>query len=231
MTISEKLTSCPLFAGIAPGDLSAMLFCLGARTLNAARGQVILAEGTPARDVGVLLSGQAQIIRTDFFGNRTIILSIDPGDLFAESFACAKAENMPVSVVAAENCEFMLIDCRKIMTSCTHACAFHSRIIYNLLQIVAEKNLAMHRRAMITSGRTTREKLMTYLLMRAKEARCADFSIPFDRQGLADYLEVDRSGLSAELSKLKKEGVLDYYKSDFRLLQAHTLVSTYPSMI
>lgn len=231
MTISDKLTNCPLFDGVAPEDLSAMLSCLGARTLSASRGQVILPEGAPARDVGVLLSGRAQIIRTDFFGNRTIILSIAPGDLFAESFACARAENMPVSVIAAENCEFMLIDCRRIMTACTHACAFHSRIIHNLLQTVAEKNLAMHRRAMITSCRTTREKLMTYLLMQAKEANRADFSIPFDRQGLADYLEVDRSGLSAELSKLKKEGVLDYYKSDFRLLQAHTLVSAYPAMI
>lgn len=76
----------------------------------------------------------------------------------------------------------------------------------------------MHQRALITSKRTTREKLMTYLLIQAKEAGSANFSVPFDRQGLADYLEVDRSGLSAELSKLKKEGILDYYKSDFRLM-------------
>lgn len=100
-----------------------------------------------------------------------------------------------------------------------NACAFHSRVTYNLLQIVAEKNLVLHQRAMITARRTTREKLMTYLLLQAKEAGRAEFSIPFDRQELADYLEVDRSGLSAEMSKLKRQGVLDYYKSDFRLLR------------
>ena len=112
-----------------------------------------------------------------------------------------------------------MLDCSRILTSCCNACAFHSRIIFNLLQIVARKNLAMHRKALITAKRTTLEKLMTYLLLQAKEAGRADFSIPFDRQGLADYLEVDRSGLSAEMSKLKKEGVLDYFRSDFRLLR------------
>jgi len=195
-----------------------MLRCLGARRMTYAKGKVILAEGEPARDMGVLLTGQVQLIRTDFYGNRSIMMNIHPGQLFAESFACAGAERMPVSVVAMENCEALLLDCRRVLTSCCNACSFHSRIIFNLLQIVAKKNLALHRKALITAKRTTREKLMTYLLVQAKEAGRIDFTIPFDRQGLADYLQVDRSGLSAEMSKLKKEGVLDYYRSDFRLL-------------
>ena len=203
MTISaEQLRGCALFDGISSEDLPGMLVCLGARSMRAAKG----------------LSGCVQLIRTDFAGNRTIMLSIGPGQLFAESFACAKAGRLPVDVIASENCEYLLLDCRRIMTTCTHACAFHSRIIFNLLQLVADKNLAMHQRAFITAKRTTREKLMTYLLLQAKEAQSAHFSLPFDRQGLADYLGVDRSGLSAEMSKLKKEGILDYYKSDFRLL-------------
>jgi len=169
--------------------------------------------------VGILIAGQVQLVRTDYYGNRSIMMNIRAGQLFAESFACARAARLPASVVAVEDCEVLLLDCRRVLTSCCNACAFHSRIIFNLLQIVAEKNLALHRKAMITSRRSTRGKLMTYLLLQAKEAGRADFTIPFDRQGLADYLEVDRSGLSAELSKLKKAGVLDYYRSDFRLLQ------------
>ncbi len=218
MNISETLLRCPLFAGIAADDLQGMLACLGARHMTYAKGEVILAEGDPARDVGVLLSGRVQLIRTDYYGNRSIMLSIQPRQLFAASFACAKAARLPVSVVAAEDCDVLLLDCSRVLTLCCNACEFHSRIIFNLLQIVAEKNLALHRKALITARRTTREKLMTYLLLQAKEEGRADFTIPFDRQGLADYLEVDRSGLSAEMSKLKKEGVLDYYKSDFRLL-------------
>ena len=219
MAISaELLAHCSLFDGISPADLPRMLACLGARSMHADKGSILAREGSPAKDVGILLSGSVQMIRTDFAGNRTIILSIAPGQLFAESFSCSKAKLLPVDIVASEESEYLLIDCRRIMTSCTHACAFHSRVIFNLLQIVADKNLALHQRMLITAKRSTREKLMTYLLIQAKEANCANFSIPFDRQGLADYLEVDRSGLSAEMSKLKKEGILDYYKSNFRLL-------------
>ena len=215
----EVLQKSPLFAGIAASDLSGMLSCLGARAMRYAKGEVILAEGGPARDVGLLLSGRVQVIRTDYYGNRSIMLNIVPGQLFAESFACVQAEHLPVSVVAVEECEALLLDCRRLLTTCCNACEFHSRIIFNLLQIVAEKNLSLHRKALITGKRTTREKLMTYLLMQAKECGRADFTIPFDRQGLADYLAVDRSGLSAELSKLRQEGILDYYKNSFRLLQ------------
>lgn len=215
----EVLQQSPLFAGIAASDLSGMLSCLGARAMRCAKGEVILAEGGPARDVGLLLSGRVQVIRTDYYGNRSIMLNIAPGQLFAESFACVQAAHLPVSVVAVEECEALLLDCRRLLTTCCNACEFHSRIIFNLLQIVAEKNLSLHRKALITGKRTTREKLMTYLLMQAKECGRADFTIPFDRQGLADYLAVDRSGLSAELSKLRQEGILDYYKNSFRLLQ------------
>lgn len=218
MIISDVLLRCPLFDGIAEDDLQGMLACLGARHMTYAKGDVIMPEGSPAREVGALLSGRVQLIRTDYYGNRSIMLSLQSGQLFAASFACAKVERMPVSVVAAEDCEVLLLDCSRVLTMCCNACEFHSRIVFNLLQIVAEKNLALHRKALITAKRTTREKLMTYLLLQAKEEGRADFTIPFDRQGLADYLEVDRSGLSAEMSKLKKEGVLDYYKSDFRLL-------------
>lgn len=218
MILSHQLIHCPLFDGISSEDLPGMLHCLGARSMSADKGSTILEEGSQAKDVGILLSGSAQMIRTDYLGNRTILSNVMPGELFADSFSCSRSGILPVDIVARENCEYLLLDCRRIMTTCSHACAFHSQMIFNLLQIVADKNLALHQRAYITSGRTTREKLLTYLLMQAKEADSATFSIPFDRQGLADYLEVDRSGLSAEMSKLKKEGILDYYKSDFRLL-------------
>lgn len=218
MTIASALRCCPLFDGIAASELTGLLHCLDSRPKSYVKGDVILPEGSPAQDVGILVAGQVQLIRTDYDGNRSIMMHINPGQLFAESFACAKADRLPVSVVATEDCEVLLLECRRLLTTCSHACAFHARVIFNLLQIVAEKNLSLHRKAIITARRTTRDKLLTYLLLQAKEAGSKNFTIPFDRQALADYLEVDRSGLSAEMSKLKKEGVLDYYKNSFRLL-------------
>lgn len=216
--ISDLLRGCALFEGVEANDLSAMLRCLDAREVSVSRNEALFSEGAPARDVGILLSGRVQLVRTDYYGNRSIMHHIEPGQLFGEAFACAGVEALPISAVAAEDSRAVLIDCRRIMTSCNSACSFHSRIIFNLLKIVANKNLAMHQKAMIVSRRTTREKLMAYLLLQAKQAGSAHFAIPFDRQGLADFLEVDRSGLSAEISKLKRLGILDCYKNEFRLL-------------
>ena len=210
--------ACPLFSGIEEEELTALLGCLEARPTTFHRQETIFSEGDPARYVGLVLSGEVLIVREDYGGNRSIMTHLCPGQLFGESFACAGVESLPVSAVAATESTVLLMDCRRLMFSCGNACAFHHRLIFNLMRIMAGKNLLFHRKTEIISRRTTRERLMTYLMLEAKERGAASFTIPFDRQGLADYLEVDRSGLSAEIGKLRKEGLLASRKSSFTLL-------------
>ena len=212
------LQRCPLFENIETNEMSAMLGCLGARVIDRGRNEAIFSEGDPAIYVGILLSGAAQIVKEDFFGNRSIVASIEPSQLFGETFACADIEALPVSVMATEKSEVMLIDCRRITMTCSNACAFHSRMILNLLRGVAAKNLVFNQKIEILSRRTTRDKLMTYLLEQAKRNRSQEFTIPFDRQSLADYLGVERSALSAEISRMRGDGILEAEKSRFRLL-------------
>lgn len=212
------LEKCRLFEGIRMEDLSAMLGCIGGRVLEAAKGSAVFREGDPALSVGMVLSGAVRLVREDYYGNRSIVAHIGPGELFGETYACAGVQAMPVSVVADTDSKVLLMDCRRITTSCCNACSFHSRIVFNLLRLVATKNLVFDQKIQITSQRTTREKLMAYLLNEAKLRGSNRFSIPYDRQGLADYLEVDRSGLSAEISKLRREGVLESEKNWFVLL-------------
>ena len=212
------LQTSPLFSGILPADIPALTGCLGAAVRQFGKQQSILAEGSPATHLGILLSGSAAVVQQDIYGNRSILSLVQPGQLFGESFACAGAKTLPVSVVANEDSTAMLIDCRRITKSCTNACGFHNQMIYNLLQAVAARNLEFHKKLEITSKRTTREKLMAYLLSEAKLAGRKDFSIPYDRQELADYLGVERSAMSAELSKLQKEGILTTNRSNFSLL-------------
>jgi len=214
----EILKKCQLFAYVREENMPAMLACLGARTAAFRKDQPILSEGQPAREVGILLSGGAQIIRMDYYGNRTIVAAIRPSQVFGEAFACMETEHLPISVVASEDSQAMMIDCRRIVSTCSSACDFHNQMIFNLLKIVAGKNILYNQKIAITSQRTTREKLMTYLLMEARNQGEKEFTIPFDRQALADYLEVERSGLSAEISKLKREGILETNRSWFRLL-------------
>lgn len=212
------LTNSPLFADIGEQDIPAMLGCLGAKERSYRKGETILAEGEPASHMGILCQGAAQVERIDYEGNRTIVAEVTPGDLFAESFACAGVEQLPISVIATEDSKVFLLDSHRITQSCCNACAFHQQMIYNLLKITAQKSLSLHRRAEIISHRTTRDKLLAYLAEQSRQKNSRKFVIPFDRQTLADYLEVDRSGLSAEISKLRKEGILRCRKSEFELL-------------
>lgn len=212
------LQTCTLFDGIQSTDLSAMLGCLGARAISVKKGQFVFREGDPAIFVGIVLAGSVQLIREDYYGNRSIMAHIDPTQLFGESYAFSGAPTLPVSIVADEDSQLVLLDSRRIHSCCSNACEFHNQVIYNLLRLVANKNLLLHQKIQITSKRTTREKLMAYLLSQAKLSGSNTFTIPYDRQALADYLEVDRSGLSAEISKLRKEKILECEKSTFRLL-------------
>lgn len=212
------LMQCPLFDGISVENISALLGCLGARKLQAAKGQAVFREGDAAVYVGIVLTGAVRMIRQDFYGNRSIVAHIGPAELFGESYACAGIASLPISIVADEDSQLLLIDSRRITVSCSNACSFHNRIIYNMLKLVAGKNLVFDQKIQVTSKRSTREKLMTYLLNQAKLSNSNEFTIPYDRQELADYLEVDRSGLSSEISKLRKEGVLESEKNWFRLM-------------
>ena len=212
------LEKCSLFSQIAPEELLPLLGCLGANVIERAKNETIFSEGDPATHVGILLSGRAQIVKDDIYGNRSIVASIEPGQLFGETFACAGIDVLPIHVIAVENCEIMLIDCRRITRSCSNACAFHSQMVLNLLQVVAQKNLMFNRKMEILSRRSTRDKLMTYLMEEAKKSRSREFTIPFDRQALADYLGVERSALSAEISRMRAEGVFENSRSAFKLL-------------
>lgn len=214
----ETIKKCPLFNEIADDHLLKMLTCLGARVIAFDKKYTILLEGSAADHIGIVLSGAVQVVQVDYDGNRSILSELGPSELFAEAFACAQVRSIPVSVIASEACEVMLIDCGHILHTCSNSCGFHQQLIYNLMKDLATKTLQFHQRIEVTSKRSTREKLLTYLTIRSKQTGSRRFEIPFDRQELADYLEVDRSGLSAEIGKLRREGILESHKRYFELL-------------
>lgn len=214
---SEILKKCPLFDGVTDEELLEMLGCLSAKTGVFSKGETIISEGEPAKYIGIVLSGTVRIERVDYYGNKSIIGNVECGELFAESYACAGIEKMPVSVVSADDCRIMFLDCGRVIHTCDNSCGFHGRIIFNLMKIIANKNLVLNQKCEITSKRTTREKLLAYLLVQAKKHNSQSFEIPFDRQSLADFLEVDRSGLSAEISKMRAEGIIECRKNYFKV--------------
>ena len=215
----EVLAACPLFEGVSRQDMAAMLQCMQARVVDVPKGGAVFRVDGPAEYVGILLSGGVVVLRDDFDGNRAIQAAMRPGDLFGETFACAGVNRLPVSVEADRPSRVLLIRLKQIIETCPSACGFHNRVVLNLLKVLAGKNLMLNRKLEITSRRTTREKLLAYLAAQARAAGSNRFVIPFDRQGLADYLGVDRSALSAEIGKLRREGVIESERSAFTLLR------------
>ena len=214
-----ELKEIPFFEGIREDELNNMLQCLDVRVKDYKKGEMIFHEGDEARYVGLILKGSVQVVRDDFYGKRNILATLKEKQLFAESYACSDLEYLPVGVYAKQNCTIMLMDVRRMIRTCTNNCVFHTRLINNLLKHVVEKTLMLNQKIEYMSKKTTKEKIMAYLLTKAKENKNNSFHIELDRQTLADYLGVERSAMSAEISKLKKEGFINVHKNHFEILK------------
>lgn len=206
-----------LFCGVSEDEIIAMLACLKAEKKDFAKDAFLLHAGDTAESVGLVLSGNVLVMQEDIWGNRNIISKAGPGQTFAAAFACAPDSALNVSVMAETPVTAMFLNVKRILNVCPAACAHHSRIIRNLLGELAEKNLHLSEKLTHMGQRTTRAKLMSYLSAEAQRIGAYEFDIPFSRQQLADYLGVERSGLSRELSEMRREGLLCFHKNHFTL--------------
>ena len=211
------LETVALFENVNEKDLEAMLKCLGAFEHQYSKNDIILLFDSEVSSVGIVLSGSAQIVKEDILGNRTLLLKLTEGDMFGETFACANISKSPVTVLTTTGCEVLFIQIKKITTTCSSACAFHTKIIENMLQLIAQKNITLNSKLDILSCRSTREKLMAYFSSQIKKNGKTIFKIPFTRDELADFLCVNRSALSRELCNMRDENLISFKKNEFEV--------------
>ena len=211
------LRSSSLFSGVSEEELAAMLSCLDTRMEAFPKEAFVLRTGDTVESIGIVLSGSVLVIQEDIWGNRNILSRAGPAQTFAAAFACAPGSILNVSVIADTPTTVLFLNVKRILHVCPSACSHHSRIIRNLLTDLAEKNLRFSEKLTHMGQRTTRAKLMSYFSAEAQRLGTYEFDIPFSRQQLADYLAVERSGLSLELGKMRDEGLLDFYKNHFVL--------------
>ena len=218
MTV-EELRGCPLFRDIAPEDLQAMLGCLSAREAAPRRGDFILRtpDAHPLR--GVVLEGEVEMISEDSFGKKALLSVLPVGSIFGESYTCAKARNRTIAYQARTHSRVLLLDYGRILHACKLVCRFHHRMIENMVELIAEKNLTLVEKLEVVSRTTIREKLLTYLARQAEAAGARTFTIPMGRTALAEYLCTDRSAMTRELARMRDEGLIDYTKRTFTLRQ------------
>lgn len=207
----------PLFQGIQDEDILSALRCLSPETRSYSKNEFVLHAGDSIDSVGLVLSGSVHVVNEDFWGNQNIIAEIGPGQVFAESYACMQGVTLGVSVFAAGAVTVLFLPVKNIMATCPTACAFHLRLIRNLVSVLAENNVRMNEKLKHVTQRSTREKLLSYLSAQSQKHASAAFHIPFNRQQLADYLAVNRSAMSAELCKMREEDVLEFDRNYFVL--------------
>ena len=206
-----------LFRGISLEEAAAVLQCLQAVERSYPKGALICRQGEPVQAAGLLLSGEVHIVQDDLWGKESILSRVGPGELFSEAYAAVPGTVSLVNAIAARESRVLLLSVARAMQPCAHACPFHGQLVRNFLACMAEKNLRLAQKITHTLPKTIRGRVISYLSAEAIRQGGRSFTIPFSRQQLADYLCVERSALSAELSKMRQDGLIDFHKSAFSL--------------
>ena len=210
------IQSAEIFKEIDTSDLETMLSCLETEVKMAQRGEIILLAGDKPMSIGMVLDGLLHVIRDDYEGNRALIAAIKPGELFAEALCCAGVSESPVTVIADTDSEILLMNFSRVLHTCSISCNHHTKLIANMLELIAGKNLLLQNRMEIVSLKSVRAKVMRFLeSFSAKKGR--SITIPFNREQMSNFLCVDRSALSHELMRMKNEGLIEYRKNNFLL--------------
>jgi len=206
-----------LFSGVTEDEIEAMLGCLDAKMRSFGKGEYVFREGEHISCITVLVEGSLHIQTDDYWGNNSILSTVNVGEMFGEAYAAPDSGVLMNNVVAAEDSTVIFFDVIRLLTVCSSACRFHSMIVRNLMFSMADRTRQLVRKLNNMSKRTTREKLLSYLSDESRRHNSPVFEIQFNRQQLADYLAVERSAMSNELSKMRNDGLIEFDKNRFTL--------------
>ena len=211
----KKIAS-PLFQDLSEAELDTLAAAGHLRTRQFAKHEVIFRAGSCVREIGIVLRGSVHIENLDLWGTKSILSSVGAGQAFAETYALC-GDVMMVDAVAAEECEVLFVNISAFSGGAPGT--VHEKLLRNLLTVSMRKNLSLSQRIFCTIPKTVRGRLLTYFSAQAARSGSLQFEIPFNRQQLADYLNLDRSALSKELCKMRDEGLLEFDKNRFVLKQ------------
>ena len=209
--------SCRLLKGLSDAHWRRICECMSVRELHLRNKETFIAETDPCNRIGIVVAGAVRLTRQRIDGGRNVLETIGPNDVFGTTYVFRDVNAIGISACAVGETVVLLFDITRLTSPCHEICFAHVQFMRNLLTVMCEKTFQIKQKLRILSQRTIRGRLMLFLNICARRAKSATFDIPFDRQALADFLCVERSALSAELSKLRAEGVLESEKSHFRL--------------
>ena len=219
--MNQKMTSaaasCPLFEKLLPEELSALLECLNPRLREMNKNDIVNIAGEPFDGIGIVLSGQAAVVKESADGNRVILAMLKPGELFGEMAAFSGSDKWPATVVAQTSCTVMYIPPDKILGQCEQACSSHRTLVMNMLGILSRKAMALSKKLEYLSIKSMRGRIACFLLEQHKRTGQTIFMLPMNRNELADYLNVSRPSLSREMCKMRDDGLIDFHRASVQL--------------
>lgn len=213
----SKIKSSPLFYGMTDSELDRMLECFGAYVKEYENGDMIIRQGDIISKIYLILDGEVNVEKETYWGRRIIIQKLYANNSIGLSLVASKSVESNINALCVERALVLILNYEKCSQMCQNACTHHGILIRNLFKIISKENIELIEKIENISQKTIRDKLLTYLSNESQKNRSNVFEIPFNRQELADYLNIDRSAMSFELSKLKSEGLINYKKNKFVL--------------
>jgi len=213
----RPLSACRLFAGVDTEDLNTMLQCLNPAVRSYEKDEYLTVQGDDLHGVGVLLDGEAIVVKDNVAGQRMIMTVLGEGDIFGETAAFSGEEKWPASVIAQEDCKALFLPPGKITGNCQRQCPSHRRLISNMLRIVSDKALALNKKVEYLSIKSMRGKISAFLFEQYEKQGSTTFMLPLKRNEMAEFLNVARPSLSREMCRMRAEGIIDFHKASIKI--------------
>lgn len=217
MEILEKIKKSKIFEKISEADIKALHFCFKTKVLNVKKGEILIDEDQPFESIVLVLDGHLRTVITDYYGTNSILADYYSGDAVGVEEAFSGSTVAQYTLVAMEDTQVLTMNKYRVIQPCDNMCPRHTQLQNNLVKIISQKNIELMQKFNHITKHSTRDKVLAYLQYISKKQNSKYFDIPFNRQELAEYLSVDRSALSFELSKMKKDGIIDFNKNHFML--------------
>ncbi|NLU52308.1 MAG: Crp/Fnr family transcriptional regulator [Clostridiaceae bacterium] len=221
----EILRKCKLFENIKDDELSALMSCLNPHIQKYNRNDFVVMKGDNLDSIGIILEGEALVYKETLSGNRILIKNLRPGEMFGEVAVFARMKKWPAIVQASTSLTVCFISRDKIVGQCANVCKWHSQMTENMLGIISERASLLSKKLEYVAIKTMRSKLSTFLYEQYLNKGTNTFTIPMNREQLADFLNVSRPSMSRELSRMRDEGIIDFHLSTFKILDAEALKS------
>ncbi len=223
---STMMKGFEIFEGIEEPEIDRLLNCLQPRVSEYKKNEHISIEKDGIRRIGIVMRGEVMILKENEVGDRVIIGKVKRNGGFGEMLAFSNSDQLNISVMASKDSRILFLTPKQVLGTCAKLCNGHKRLIQNMLKIVTKKGVQLNRKIDYLSIKGIRRKISTYLLEQMHESGEACFTISLNRKEMAEFLNVSRPSLSREMIKMKEEGMIDFYKASFKILDEKSLRET-----